>query len=261
MASPTSPQPIWVAEKPESTAVRVERQIKEAVLDGRLSPGDFLGSENDLAAKFGVSRLPIREALGRLRALGVVEIRTGAAGGVRIATGDPAPSVEALAVQFQLVGVSPEEVFDAQFAIETAAVRLAAQVAVVADLDKIEAAIEHARQFINQPDGFTRASLAVHQAVVDASHNHVLSATMQAIVYVLFRSMNPSTTPVVAKRVIERHRNILAAIRERDVERAQSALAEHLKNVRAKYFTDGAKGATPRKPGAGASRTSLLELI
>lgn len=258
MASSPSSLPTWIAEKPESTAVRVERQIKEAVLDGRLSPGDFLGSENDLAARFGVSRLPIREALGRLRALGVVEIRTGAAGGVRIAGGDSAPSVEALAVQFQLVGVTPGEVFDAQFAIETAAVQHATRVATDKDFAKIEAAIEHAREFVNQADGFTRASLAVHQAVVDASHNRVLSATMQAIVYVLFRSMNPSTTPVVAKRVIERHRNILAALRSGDAERAETLLGEHLKNVRARYFADAGKPDTKKaaRPATSAKLDS-----
>lgn len=58
--------------------MRVEKQIKEAVLDGKLQPGDFLGSENDLAEQFQVSRLPIREAMGRLQALGVVDVRTGA---------------------------------------------------------------------------------------------------------------------------------------------------------------------------------------
>src|SRR5690606_41724841 len=100
----------WISEKPESTATRVERQIKEAVLSGKLKAGELFGSENELAAQFGVSRLPIREALSRLSALGIIEIRTGAGGGARLAeSANPSAAIEALALAFQLANVSVDE--------------------------------------------------------------------------------------------------------------------------------------------------------
>ena len=77
----------WRSARTEPAACRIERQIKSAILSGQFKVGDYLGSENDLAAKLGVSRLPVREAVGRLQALGLVEVRTGAAGGVRVAVG------------------------------------------------------------------------------------------------------------------------------------------------------------------------------
>ncbi|WP_160142162.1 FadR/GntR family transcriptional regulator [Pigmentiphaga humi] len=226
--------PVWLEEKPEATAVRVERQIKEAVLDGRLKPGDALGSENDLAAQFGVSRLPIREALSRLRALGVVEIRTGAGGGARIASsGNPTPAVEALALQLQLAGVTAAEVFEAQFVLETAALPLAAQVATEDDLAAIEAAIAEAERWTREADGrFTRASLEVHQAMVDAAHNHVLSATMRAVIAVLYRALLKGTSTERAKGVVEHHRSVLAAMRARDSEHVREILVPYLSRVK-----------------------------
>ncbi len=238
---------VWQAEKPETTAVRVERQIKEAVLDGQLSPGDVLGSEGDLATQFSVSRLPIREALGRLRALGVVDIRTGAGGGVRIASGNPTPAVEALAIQLQLAGVTPAEVFDAQFAIETVALPLAAKAATESDLLAIEAAIDAAQALVNESDDFTRASLVVHQAMVDAAHNHVLSATMRAIIYVLYRPVNEGTTPAIARGVIEHHRSLLAAIRDKDDDRVRQVLLPFLERVRQSFFAKKANDSGSSK--------------
>ena len=51
-----------------SATESVRRIIREAIVDGRLSAGDRLPSERDLAAQFGVSRTSVREALRVLSA-------------------------------------------------------------------------------------------------------------------------------------------------------------------------------------------------
>ena len=52
-------------------------QIEEAIVDGRLRPGDRLPSERELAETFGVSRASVREALRALEVFGVVVARRG----------------------------------------------------------------------------------------------------------------------------------------------------------------------------------------
>ncbi|MEK7948623.1 FCD domain-containing protein [Pigmentiphaga sp. YJ18] len=240
MARTRADLPVWRAGRTESTAMRVEKQIKEAVLDGKLQPGDFLGSENDLAEQFQVSRLPIREAMGRLQALGVVDVRTGAGGGTRIANGNDAPVVEALAIQLKLIGVGSDEVFDAQLIIEASAAEIAAKLANADDIAKMEACLARVEELVSSPEDFTpekltTASLAFHQSIVDASHNQFLSSIMKAISYVLYRSVNPYTTPAVGKRLVQRHRKMLAAIVARDGELARQLLADHVAKVRAKH--------------------------
>src|SRR5258707_3951626 len=57
-------------------------QIRTAILSGQLKTGDRLPNERELCGVFGVSRATLREGLRTLEALGAIEIRTGAAGGI-----------------------------------------------------------------------------------------------------------------------------------------------------------------------------------
>src|SRR6516162_8279596 len=117
----------WQDVRPQSVSSRIVDQVRAALFRGELKPGDMLGSETDLAKKFGVSRVPVRDAFKTLQALGIVEVKMGANGGARIAGGDPNRFADALAVQLKLVGISVEEMFDAQIAVEVMATELAAK--------------------------------------------------------------------------------------------------------------------------------------
>lgn len=64
-------------------AEQIADTLKEAIVGGKLSPGESLPSERDLAEKYSVNRSSIREALLRLEAWGLVEIRQGGATRVR----------------------------------------------------------------------------------------------------------------------------------------------------------------------------------
>src|SRR5499433_3931075 len=120
-----------------SLSSQIVAEVREALTAKRLKPGDFLGTEKDLAGRHGVSRIVARDALRTLEALGIVEIRMGKGGGARIARGNPKLFAEALAVQLDLTGVSAAEVMDAQRAIECLAAELAAENATEADIKKL----------------------------------------------------------------------------------------------------------------------------
>jgi len=107
-------------------STRIVAQVREALFAKQMRPGDFLGTEKDLADRFGVSRIVARDALRTLEAQGIVEIKVGSGGGARIAQGNARLFAEALAVQLDLVGVSVAEIMDAQRAIESLAAELAA---------------------------------------------------------------------------------------------------------------------------------------
>ena len=64
-------------------AEQIAEHIRDAILGGSFSPGDSLPSERDLADQFGVNRSSVREALHRLEASGLVEMRHGGATRVR----------------------------------------------------------------------------------------------------------------------------------------------------------------------------------
>ncbi|MGY8955513.1 MAG: FadR/GntR family transcriptional regulator, partial [Alphaproteobacteria bacterium] len=105
---------------------QIVARVRDALFAGKLRPGDVLGTEKDIAARFSASRIVARDALKRLEAAGVVEIKVGKGGGARIAQGNPQLFADALAVQLNLIGVGVGEILDAQRAIETMTAELAA---------------------------------------------------------------------------------------------------------------------------------------
>src|ERR1051325_8935486 len=148
--------PIFVAGRAASLSAQIVADVRDQLFGKKLKPGDFLGTEKDLAARFGVSRIVARDALRTLEALGIVEIRMGKGGGARIAHGNPRLFAEALAVQLDLTGVSAAEIMDAQRAIETLGAELAAENATPADIATLRRLLAEAQAAIGDLDEFTR---------------------------------------------------------------------------------------------------------
>src|SRR5689334_15074211 len=167
-------RPILLGGRLASLSGQIVADVREALFAGQLKPGEFLGTEKDLAARFGVSRIVARDALRTLEALGVVEIRMGKGGGARVARGNPRLFAEALAVQLDLTGVSAAEIMDAQRAIETLPAELAAENASAADIAKLRSLLREAKDAIDDLDIFTRLSRDFHLAVAEAAHNRVI---------------------------------------------------------------------------------------
>ena len=136
---------IMFAGRSSSLSAQMVAQVRDDLFAKKLKPGDFLGTEKDLAGRFGTSRIVARDAMRTLEALGIVEIRMGKGGGARIAHGNPRLFAEALAVQLDLTGVTPAEVMDAQRAIETLGAELAAENATAEDIARLRALLVDAQ--------------------------------------------------------------------------------------------------------------------
>jgi DNA-binding FadR family transcriptional regulator len=238
---------LWQDVKPQSVSSRIVAQVRAALFRGELNSGDFLGSESDLARKLGVSRVPVRDAFKTLQALGIVEVKMGAKGGARIAPGDPTRFADALAVQFKLVGISVEEMFDAQIAVEVMAAELAARHATADDLQRLRGLVADL-QAMSQKSltaaaalRFTTVSMDFHEALVDAAHNRALSAQFKALRSVLEPVYARHTSNAVAKRVIASHKAVIESIAAGDAERACSLMRRRLQTIRATKMIDTVK--------------------
>src|SRR6478752_6063816 len=137
-------------------STQIVAQVRDALFARELRPGDFLGTEKDLAGRFGVSRIVARDALRTLEAQGIVDIKVGSGGGARIAQGNARLFAEALAVQLDLAGVSVSEIMDAQRAIECLAAELAAIHSTPADHARLRALIADAESKIGDVPAYTR---------------------------------------------------------------------------------------------------------
>src|ERR1700745_3497242 len=201
-------------------------QVRDALFAKELRPGDFLGTEKDLAARFGVSRIVARDALRTLEAQGVVEIKVGSGGGARIARGNARLFAESLAVQLDLAGVSVGEIMDAQRAIECRAAELAAVNSTAEDHPRLHELIAQAERKINAVAAFTRSSREFHLAVAEASHNRVLVVQLISLQHVSWPAQNPTLTPAVARAALAVHQELAALIEMRDGAAARR-IAEH----------------------------------
>src|SRR3954453_19457731 len=86
--------------------------LKAFYADG-LKPGEWLGTEAELAERFNVSRVTIRDAVSGLAARGLVEVKVGARGGLRVASSDLERLIDAFSIQLQLMGLRRDELFEA----------------------------------------------------------------------------------------------------------------------------------------------------
>ena len=192
---------------------QVRDRLREDILAGRLEPGTEL-SEVALAKDFGTSRGPLREALGRLASEGLVTIT---------------PRRGAVVAQ-----LSREEFIDAyqvREALETLAVRLA--VPLMSDAE-----IAHLRELCELMDRAARddevrvffdTNNSFHEALVRGSRNRKLHDVHRMLVgqMVPYLPRSLELRGNLQQSVAE-HQAILAAIEERDVERAAALLAEHI---------------------------------
>jgi GntR family transcriptional regulator, transcriptional repressor for pyruvate dehydrogenase complex len=221
-----------------SLSSQIVADVREALFAKRLKPGDFLGTEKDLAARYGVSRIVARDALRTLEALGIAAIKMGKGGGARVARGNPRLFAEALAVQLDLTGVSAGEILDAQRAIECMAAELAAENAIAADHARLKQLLADAESKLNDVDAYTISSREFHLAIAEASHNRVLVVQFISIQNVSWPSRNTTLTPTVARRILAVHKELAALIEMRDAAGARRLMDDHVKMIRARRVAE-----------------------
>jgi GntR family transcriptional repressor for pyruvate dehydrogenase complex len=228
----------FLAGRSASLSSQIVADVRDALFEKRLKPGDPIGTEKDLAARYGVSRIVARDALRTLEALGIADIRMGKGGGARVARGNPRLFAEALAVQLDLTGVTPAEILDAQRAIETLAAELAAEHATAADHARLKRLLAEAEACIDDPNAYTRSSREFHLAVTEASHNRVLVVQFISLQHVSWPSYNRTLTPAVSQRVLEVHKRLAELIEIRDAAGARALMDDHVKMIRARRVAE-----------------------
>jgi GntR family transcriptional regulator, transcriptional repressor for pyruvate dehydrogenase complex len=216
-------------------AGRASEDVAAQILNGfyadGLQPGEWLGTEAELAERFNVSRVTIRDAVSALAARGLVEVKVGAGGGLRVATSDPDRLIDAFSIQLRLMGLRRDELFEAMLAIEPVTASLAAERASEAQIAELHELIERSRQVVDNPLQFTALAVGFHQALADMCDNRALRASLAALRSTQLQHLGSRTTRPIAERVARIHASILEAIAARDPELARQRMCEHLAAV------------------------------
>jgi len=181
------------AKSGQDRASAIAAVLQANIVSGHYSAGDRLPSEADLCAHFGVSRPTLREALGRLSALGLIVSRRGSGGGSFVARPDSALLGGRLAALVSLVAVqdaSPLALTVARLHVQIGCAHLAAQSR--ADISDLRAEIDQQSDFGLSAPAFAASCQRMHLAICESCGNTALSMLGQALVEAEFSRRDPS---------------------------------------------------------------------
>lgn len=193
-------------------ATLAERAIREMIADGRLIPGTRV-NEVELAESLQISRGPLREAIQRLAAQGLLTTRSHRGAYVK------AISTEEL-----------RDLYDLRTALEVHALRAGAQRAEPKQLEIMAALKEQTRARLESPDSDGHAyDLDFHHRIIELAGNaslaHVHNEVLQQIALARSRA---SREPGLLIGALEQHLHVLEPLLEGRVDEAAAALATHL---------------------------------
>lgn len=211
-------------------AIALARRIRREVVERGWPVGTVLGSEDELARRYGVGRPVLRQAARLLEHQSVAMMRRGPGGGLVVMAPDGDSVTEAIALYLQYRDVSPHFVFDARTALELACVQTATE-----QLD--EAGIARLRAML---DG--EASAGASDAVLQAQDFHTAiaeltgNAAMQLFVRSLGRLTHERTQPAgdvhrQAEDIRLAHRRIAEAMIAGDAGLARHRMLRHLQGI------------------------------
>ncbi len=162
------------ASTPDDRGVDVLELFDDPVLGGlvkqalSMSAGDRMPSERDLATQFAVSRPTLRDRLGRLESMGLVERRGGA--GTFVKGLSPKTFTEILTVGMLASGMTLSSLQVVRLALERQAAREAARAANPVKIAYMAAAVQRMER-TEDPDELYAADVAFHRAMFDASES------------------------------------------------------------------------------------------
>lgn len=210
--------------------------IRAMILEGSLRPGDRLPVEKDLAAELNVSRGSLREGIRALSLLGIVETRQG--DGTYVTTLDAQVLLGPMGLAVDLQGgQNARHVHAVRRVLETESAGLAALHTTQEHLAEAEAAVAETEQVLAageiDHDRMLAADIAFHRALAAGSGNPVLAAFIEAMAGRtargrLWRALCQEGAEL---RTHAEHREILAAVRAGDPDRARARMAVHLLGV------------------------------
>jgi len=192
---------------------RVAQWLREAILDGERAPGGRL-IERDLATEFGVSRVPVRDALKVLDAEGLVELR---------------PRTWAVVREFTTADLA--DLDEVREVLEPMAFRLAAERHRREGLARLLVALEDEQESARRDNSrlSRRAAADFHEIVVELAENQLLGGLMGSIRSRLRWSLVQHDD---LEHISEEHVALYEAIRDRDGDLAASLALAHVESSR-----------------------------
>lgn len=219
-------------DRPKIREVVAER-LKSYIVAEKLRAGDRLPTEADLAARFGVSRLSLREATKSLEFLGILESKPGR--GLTVGAVNMERVTEYLGFHPALQSVSPDELIDTRILIECGVLphvirRMKADPGIYDRLTAINNQLRETQDL--QP--FILLDIALHHGLIEASGLSPLLA-FGDLLAVFFQRFRESVQRAEWEHGLASHQLILDSLRDGDLETASREVRAHIESHRGRF--------------------------
>lgn len=209
-------------------------QIRTAILEGRLKPGDILPPEKELVEQFGVSKQTLRESLRALEHMGLIVVRKGIGGGAHIVEVDIEVTKQGLANFLYFKDLTIENLSELRKLIEPHAAGKAALGISPEDLRILGELNLRARENLKKKfmQEMSRNEINFHRVIAQTTSNPILVLILD-FVEDLLEDFKKVLKPDMnfSKAVLDAHDRIYAAICDKDPDRAKSEMYRHVQEV------------------------------
>lgn len=192
----------------------VYERLCEDIRAGVLAPGSRL-REAEIAERLSVSRTPVREAIRRLEAEGLVDHLPRSGATVR-----------------RLDYSETMELYEMRTVLEGTAARLAARAASPVELEELQAINAEMRAADGQPERLVRLNRQFHRRLLEASRNRFLLRAMATVENtLLILGASSMHLPERAVAAVAEHGEVLDALLIRDGAAAEAAMRRHMERA------------------------------
>ena len=212
---------------------KIAHQLKNAIFEKRIQPGEKLPAERELAEIFHTSRVTVRSAILTLQNVGLVNIKKGTGGGTFVVQDIGAAEVsERLRDIIKWKDISIQNVIEVRGIIEPQVAYNAAKNATDEDIRSIWATIRELENFFKVKTKFQSSDENFHRALAEAAKNPLLSVFQAALIDILFKFIyNVDWQEEYKKSILFHHTNIAKKVERKDPEAAMQAMIDHLSDM------------------------------
>lgn len=219
---------------PKLAHEKIVDQIRNAIFERKLRPGQKLPPERELANIFQASRATVRSALLTLKNGGLLEVKQGKKGGAFVSANIGETELSRLFRDIiGLKGISINHIIEVRLIIEPQIAYLAAQNAGKQEIESIWGTVRELEQLFKKRDVFHSSDENFHKALARATKNPMLSVIQASLIDVLFKFIHKVTWNEEHKRnILRHHTNIAEKVGEHSPEAAREAMIIHLSDMK-----------------------------
>ncbi|MDB4893895.1 MAG: lutR 2 [Firmicutes bacterium] len=215
----------------QPTYIAVVEKIQELIRTGELAPGDQLLPERQLAEKLEVSRSSLREALAMLVGMAVLEVN--ARDGAYVRKRSLEDAIHPLALMVFQERENVIHLMEVRGIVETQAVRLAAERATRADVERLAETCRRVEDDIRAGRDAGESDTLFHLRIVECAKNPLVSQVMSMLTHVMKEGYGPGrrkllADPDLAETFIREHADVVRAIERGDPSAAEAVMREHI---------------------------------